>query len=122
MVGPADICIEVVRGQQSCLQSAESRPPMASPESMARDYGEKFVEYEAGGVGEYWIIDPIREECRFDRLGENKRYASHYPDESGYYQTPNLPNLMLHVPTLLEEELPDIFAITENVKAMLNAE
>ena len=53
MIGPADICIEVV-----------------SPESVARDYGKKFEEYEKAGVGEYWLIDPLRQECRFHRLGD----------------------------------------------------
>ena len=53
MIGAADICIEVV-----------------SKESTARDYGDKFDEYEQGGVREYWIIDPIRQECRFNRLND----------------------------------------------------
>jgi Uma2 family endonuclease len=39
--GPADLVIEVV-----------------SKESASRDRDEKFREYEAGGVPEYWILDP----------------------------------------------------------------
>lgn len=41
--GPADIAIEIV-----------------SPDSVGSDYGSKFHEYEAGGIQEYWIIDPDR--------------------------------------------------------------
>ncbi|MBC8098174.1 MAG: Uma2 family endonuclease, partial [Armatimonadetes bacterium] len=41
--GAADICIEVV-----------------SPESVTRDYADKLVEYEQGGVGEYWVLDRQR--------------------------------------------------------------
>ncbi len=41
--GPADLVVEVI-----------------SPESRGRDRGEKFFEYEAGGVREYWLIDPVR--------------------------------------------------------------
>ena len=40
--GPPDLVIEVV-----------------SPESQSRDRREKYLEYEAAGVGEYWIADPL---------------------------------------------------------------
>lgn len=46
--GPADLVVEVV-----------------SEESRARDRGEKFVEYERGGVREYWVIDPARKQAEF---------------------------------------------------------
>jgi Uma2 family endonuclease len=39
--GPADLVVEVV-----------------SEDSVARDYDDKFVEYQDAGVREYWIIDP----------------------------------------------------------------
>lgn len=102
MDGAADICIEVV-----------------SKATSAMDYGEKFTEYEKGGVGEYWIIDPIREECRFYRLNDKQLYQSHNVDDAGYYQTPKLPQLKLHVPTLWTHELPDIIQVVEAVKAMV---
>ncbi|RMF32783.1 MAG: Uma2 family endonuclease, partial [Chloroflexi bacterium] len=50
--GPADLAVEIV-----------------SPESVGWDRGEKFYEYEAGGVREYWLIDPQRERAEFYRLG-----------------------------------------------------
>jgi len=31
---------------------------IVSPESVGRDRGEKFAEYERGGVPEYWLVDP----------------------------------------------------------------
>ncbi len=40
--GPPDMAIEIV-----------------SPESMARDWRDKYRDYEAAGVPEYWIIDPM---------------------------------------------------------------
>ncbi len=39
--GPADLVVEVI-----------------SPDSPRRDREEKFLEYQEGGVREYWIIDP----------------------------------------------------------------
>lgn len=40
--GPADLVVEII-----------------SPDSRARDRGEKFYEYEQGGVREYWLLDPL---------------------------------------------------------------
>lgn len=105
MIGPADICIEVV-----------------SPESIARDYGQKFEEYEKGGVQEYWIIDPERREARFLRRQSTGLYATMPLDDAGYYQTPLLPRLALHVPTLWQDPLPDFFAIGQAVQAMVKGE
>ncbi|MFW5693305.1 MAG: Uma2 family endonuclease [Thermoguttaceae bacterium] len=42
--GPPDLCVEIV-----------------SPDSAARDWREKYLEYEAAGVREYWVIDPNSE-------------------------------------------------------------
>ena len=104
MIGPADICIEVV-----------------SPESVERDHGTKFAEYERAGVGEYWIIDPIRRECRFYRLNETGIYIAVQPDANDDYYTPKLPKLALHVPTFWQGELPDIITTVQAVQAMLEA-
>lgn len=105
MNGPADLCIEVV-----------------SPESVGRDYGDKFVEYEKAGVREYWIIDPIRQRAQFNRLDDTGVYAAASPDDTGYYHTPLLPKLALHVPALWQEPLPDLLAIVQTVQAMFDAE
>lgn len=102
MHGPADICVEIV-----------------SAESVARDYGEKFEEYEAGGVREYWILDPIRSQTHFYRLDENGIYRLILPDAEGNYRTPLLPGLVLHVPTLWQDTLPDLVTIVEAARAML---
>jgi Uma2 family endonuclease len=102
MVGPADLCIEVV-----------------SEESVERDYGKKFVEYEKGGVREYWIVDPIRELPTFYRLAENGLYRPAFPDAEGIYETPLLPGLRLHAPTLWQKDLPDVLAVVDSVRAML---
>ncbi len=101
MIGPADICIEIV-----------------SPESVARDYGNKFEEYEKAGVREYWIIDPIRQRCQLNRLVEGV-YAPVVPDDAGFYHTPLLPKLGLHVPTLWRSELPTVIEIVQTVQSML---
>ncbi|MCY4373110.1 MAG: Uma2 family endonuclease [Spirochaetaceae bacterium] len=101
MLGPADLCVEVV-----------------SPESVTRDYREKLAEYEEAGVREYWLIDPFRTQARFHRLNDDGAYVLHEPDEHGDYTTPLLPGLVLTVPVLWQTPLPDFFAIARTVEAM----
>jgi len=105
MIGPADICVEIV-----------------SPESVARDYGQKFAEYEKAGVKEYWLIDPTRKTALFYRLNEEGIYKLVATDEDNNYQTPLLPELRLHVLTLWQEKLPNVITIVEAVQGMLKAE
>lgn len=100
--GPADICIEII-----------------SPESIDRDRGTKFTEYERGGVKEYWLLDHIREEALFYRLNENGKYIQQPIDAEKNYFTPLLPGLALHVPTLWQEELPTTSAIVAAVRRLM---
>ena len=55
--GPADLVVEIV-----------------SPESRERDYHEKLAEYEAAGIPEYWVIDPLQSAALFYQLGADGRY------------------------------------------------
>jgi Uma2 family endonuclease len=103
MDGAADICIEVI-----------------SPGTESTDYGDKFKEYEEGGVGEYWIIDAIREECHFYCLTDKQLYKSQPIDDEGNYASPVLPQFKLHVPTLWQEALPNFYQVAETVKAMVD--
>lgn len=66
--GPADLVIEII-----------------SSESRLRDRGEKFAEYEMGGVKEYWLIDPEEQRADFYILGTDGRYARGAPDAQGIY-------------------------------------
>jgi len=91
--GPADLVVEIV-----------------SPESVGRDRGEKFYEYEAAGVREYWLIDPEREQAEFYRL-KGKRYRLVEPDAEGHYHSTVLEGFWLQVDWLWEEPLPHVLAI-----------
>jgi Uma2 family endonuclease len=102
MDGPPDICIEIV-----------------SEESIERDHGTKFSEYERGGVPGYWIIDPLRDEARFYRLDSDGRYHRQEIDADGHYRTPTLPDMALHVATLWADSLPGPAATARAIAAML---
>jgi len=68
--GPADVVVEVI-----------------SPGSPSLDRGEKFYEYEEGGVPEYWLIDPERKQAEFYRLGEDRIYRQTPIEGEGIYRS-----------------------------------
>jgi Uma2 family endonuclease len=74
--GPADLVVEI-----------------ASPESVGRDRGDKFIEYEYARIPEYWLIDPDREQVEFYQLDANGRYRAALVGESGVYESPTLAGL-----------------------------
>ncbi|MFQ6101468.1 MAG: Uma2 family endonuclease [Anaerolineae bacterium] len=78
--GPADLVVEIL-----------------SPESAGRDRGKKFYEYEAAGIPEYWLIDPLREEVEFYQLDAQGRYRLTLPDAEGVYCSKVLPDFRLPV-------------------------
>jgi len=78
--GPADLVVEIV-----------------SPESIGRDRGEKFYEYEQAGIPEYWLIDPQRERAEFYQLDEHGRYRLVWPDTEGVYRSKVLEGFWLRV-------------------------
>jgi len=92
--GPADLAVEII-----------------SPESRARDRGDKFYEYEQGGVSEYWLIDPVREQAEFYQRGENGFYHPILPDAQGRYHIAALPGLWLQVNWLWETPLPPLLDV-----------
>ena len=89
--GPADLVVEIT-----------------SPESVSRDRGEKFVEYEAAGIPEYWLIDPERQQAEFYLLGSDGRYRLALGGASGEYASQMLPGLRLQVEWLWQEPLPKL--------------
>lgn len=89
--GPADLVVEI-----------------ASPESAARDRGEKFLEYEAAGIAEYWLIDPDRQQAEFYRLGPDGRYRLALGGATGEYISAVLSGLRLPVAWLWQEPLPKL--------------
>lgn len=96
--GPADLVVEII-----------------SPESTGRDRGEKFTEYEAGGVPEYWLIDPQRRWAEFYRL-EGIRYHLAFAGEEGEYHARMLPGFWLRVEWLWQQPMPKVLDVMRILK------
>ena len=93
LAGPADLAVEII-----------------SPESRARDRGEKFYEYEQAGIKEYWLIDPDREQAEFYRLGARGIYEL-VRLEDGVFESVVLPGLRLEPAWFWQEPLPPLMSI-----------
>ncbi|HZI20156.1 MAG TPA: Uma2 family endonuclease [Pyrinomonadaceae bacterium] len=93
LAGAADMVVEVI-----------------SPESSARDRGDKFLEYEKGGVKEYWLIDPIRQLAEFYRL-DNAVYRLVPVDNGGIYRSVVIAGVWLRADWLWQEPLPPLMSI-----------
>jgi len=87
--GPPDLVVEIV-----------------SPESVARDWREKYLEYEAAGIREYWVVDPMAERVEAYALDEAHRYAV-LPEKEGRIESRILPGFFLQPAWLWQETLPN---------------
>ena len=89
--GPADLVVEVV-----------------SPESVGRDRGDKFYEYQSAGIPEYWLIDPQTLRAEFYQLDANAKYALVSPDADGVYHSRVVPGFWLRESWLWQENPPNV--------------
>jgi Uma2 family endonuclease len=60
---------------------------VVSPESQSRDRREKYLEYEAAGVKEYWIVDTLSRSFEMHVLGKNGKYSPIPQDEGIVHST-----------------------------------
>lgn len=94
--GPADLAIEIV-----------------SPDSLGRDRGDKFAEYEHAGISEYWLIDPIRQQAEFYQLVNHHYQTINLID--GIYHSKILPGFQLEESWLWQDPLPNILDILKHL-------
>ncbi|MBX3058631.1 MAG: Uma2 family endonuclease [Anaerolineae bacterium] len=82
---------------------------VVSSDSVHRDRVDKFDEYEAGGVLEYWILDnrPRRQRAQFYRLNEDGLYQAMMVGSDGVFHSEVLPGFWLRVEWLWAEQ-PDL--------------
>lgn len=99
--GAADIAIEIV-----------------SPESVERDYDDKFKEYQEAWVREYWLFDPQQHIARIYSLNNNGLYEQLPLNSAGQLISKLLPNFALDPEILWHEELPVGMELMQLVHSM----
>lgn len=88
--GPPDVAFEIV-----------------SPDSVARDWREKYHEYESAGVREYWIIDPMAERVEAYALGGEGKYER-IAESEGRIGSVTLAGFFLRPAWLWQQPLPPV--------------
>ncbi|MBX3052136.1 MAG: Uma2 family endonuclease [Caldilineaceae bacterium] len=86
--GPADLVVEII-----------------SPESIGRDRGDKFFEYEEAGIPEFWLLDPQTQRAEFYQLNSAGRYQPIQPVD-GIYHSAVIPDFWLREEWLWQDPLP----------------
>ena len=97
--GPADLVVEII-----------------SPGSRTVDRGEKFYEYEQGGVPEYWLIDPDRKQAEFYQRADDGIYRLAPVNEEGRYHSKALEGLWLNADWLWQRPLPPVLDVLKEWK------
>jgi len=91
--GPADLAVEVI-----------------PPESVARDRGKKFSEYEQGGIEEYWLLDPLRKQAEVYQLIEGS-YQLVCANKDGRIHSTVLSGFWLREEWIWETPLPPVLQV-----------
>jgi len=97
--GPADLVVEII-----------------SPGSRATDRGDKFYEYEQGGVPEYWLLDPERQQAEFYLRGQDGIYRVAPLGSDGIYRSKVLAGLWLKVEWLWQPLPPPMMSVLREWK------
>ncbi len=89
---------------------------IVSPESVARDWREKYVEYEKAGVREYWIVDPLSKKVEAYVLDRSRKYKL-LAEREGAIRSKVLRGFLLKPAWLWQPRLPKVQAALREMGA-----
>lgn len=89
-VGPPDLLMEIV-----------------SPDSLSRDWREKYEDYQAAGVREYWVVDPASHVVEAYALSAKGKYAR-IKEKDGRLASTVVPGWYLKPAWLWQEKRPNV--------------
>ena len=90
---------------------------IVSPDSLARDWREKYLEYEATGVREYWVVDPMSQHFEGYTLGTDGHYTL-IEEKNGVVSSIVLPGFFLKPTWLWQEPLPNPLDILRELSVL----
>ena len=99
--GPPDLIVEII-----------------SPESQSRDRREKFLEYQAAGVREYWLVEPMSQTVEIYVLGKSKKYEL-VEEVNGKIPSTVLKGLYLKPAWLWQSSRPKVAALLHQMAKKL---
>lgn len=83
-------------------------------DSRKRDYVDKKRMYQAAGVSEYWIVDPMKKKVELHRLCDGK-YELVALEDGHILRSEVMPGFWLDVDWLLGEELPNSYDCLQRI-------
>jgi Uma2 family endonuclease len=89
---------------------------VVSPDSAARDWRDKYIEYEKYGVREYWVIDPANKRLEAYGRTEKGKFEIIPPDKKGHVHSEVLSGFWLRPEWLWQEKLPDVMELAKELK------
>lgn len=95
--GPPDLIIEIV-----------------SPDDPARDYREKYLDYQAAGVREYWIIDPLTRRVEAHFLSNDGKYRP-LPEVDGRIHSKVVKGFFIKPVWLFQPKLPTLLSVLKEL-------
>jgi len=87
---------------------------IVSPDSVDRDYGKKWQQYQKAGIAEYWIIDEPEQKVTLLRLGANGRYREVRP-RRGVLHSQVIKGFWLRPEWLWQKPLPKKLQILQEI-------
>lgn len=98
--GPAELLVETV-----------------SPDSVGRDYREKYQEYQAAGVMEYWIVDPVAQQIEAHALSAGGKYEPIPVGDDGKIHSKVLPGFWIRPADPIKDPLPEVADLLTEMQA-----
>lgn len=80
---------------------------IVSPDSVARDWRDKYLDYQAAGVQEYWVVDPLAQRVEAYRLDEQGAYVP-IEEKDDRIASVVLPGFYLRPSWLWQEPQPSV--------------
>ena len=88
---------------------------IVSPDSVDRDWRDKYYDYQQARVKEYWIIDPNTNRFEIYCLNEEGKFVAQ-PTERGIVKSKILPDFWMKSEWLWQEPLPNVITIAKELK------
>jgi Uma2 family endonuclease len=89
---------------------------IVSPDSMTRDWRDKYSDYQSTGVKEYWVVDPLAKRVDAYTLGRSKKYSLIQPDDEGRIHSKLLKGLYIDPRWLCRSPLPKLSVVLKELK------
>ncbi len=88
---------------------------IVSPDSVERDWRDKYFEYEKAKIREYWVIDPSSKRVQIYVLNEKNKFVAQ-PAEKGVVKSSVLRGFWLKPEWLWQEPLPNVLKVAKELK------